>query len=319
MSRQDQRRIEELIRFENTAGEVFTARDLRANFYILNAAKIELILDPELHAKGFRQVSLHYEEHALAQRTLTPPASPVSPEKAPAVEPSGSEAPAAVSPPDDRVALQFMRGRNTLQLAREDGETLIIPVFYKTPLRDWIESILKALIILVTIQFFVVQTFYIPTGSMKETLKIGDYIMVEKLSYLFSKPARGDVVVFQYPNDPRKDFIKRMVAKEGDEVRLEDKQLIINDVSIQEYYTRYDDSQRHRYFQMLDSLRTAPRTVTTGTIFVMGDNRDHSHDSRGWGDLPLFRVKGRAWLVYWPFRDFHLIKHMKKAFAKLEP
>jgi signal peptidase I len=180
---------------------------------------------------------------------------------------------------------------------------------------------LKALIILVLIQFYVIQTFFIPTGSMEKTLMPGDFIMVEKVSYLFGPPKRGDVVVFQYPDDPRKDFIKRMVAKGGDKVEVVKKQLKVNDHALVEPYavhiarlSEIDGRPSYR----LDRDFFGPQTINRGSIFVMGDNRDNSSDSRFWGQLPLFRMKGKAFLAYWPLGHFGLIRHERQPFRDLD-
>ncbi len=109
--------------------------------------------------------------------------------------------------------LELLRGRNLLHL--EPGG-IELSLFWKSSLRDWTESILKAFVILLVIQTFVVQTFFIPTGSMKNTLFPGDYIMVEKLTYRFHSPDPGEIIVFEFPDDISKDFIKRLIAKGGD-------------------------------------------------------------------------------------------------------
>jgi signal peptidase I len=111
----------------------------------------------------------------------------------------------------------LLRGRNIFRLQPEDLE---FSLFYKGALRDWTESIIKAFVILLVIQTFVVQTFFIPTGSMKNTLFPGDYIMVEKLTYRLFSPDPGEIVVFEFPDDPSKDFIKRLIAVGGDKLEI---------------------------------------------------------------------------------------------------
>ena len=294
------------IQFAIGSGEVFTARELRANFHIINTSDLALLVTDELLATPLTRVSLAYEAYELIQERLADHVSeafpPVSSEETP---------PSAQVSVRGRIPIPLLRGRNqfTLESDSEVHERITFPIFYKTPIRDWVESILKALIVLITIQFFVVQTFFIPTGSMQNTLLIGDYIMVEKVSYLFEQPARGDIVVFQYPNDPTKDFIKRMVAQSGDRVSFGDQTLKVNGVALKEPYTRYDENREGKYWSMFQSERMPERIISRESLFMMGDNRDHSHDSRRWGDLPLYRVKGKAWLVYWPLRDFTLLKH----------
>ncbi|MBI4861680.1 MAG: signal peptidase I [Candidatus Riflebacteria bacterium] len=263
--------------------------------------------DPADAATGF-EVSIVYEgEEVFHGKSLPAPAE--GPEAAPGGAPT-------------KLALPLLRGRNevTVRTLTSPARETTFPIFYKTALRDWIESILKALIILVLIQFFVVQTFYIPTASMELTLRPGDYIMVEKVSYLFTSPSRGDVVVFQFPEDPRKDFIKRMVARERDTLEVIRKRLIVNGRELVEPYTVHMDRSEDplgqpQYRPYRDFF--GPMQVPDRSIFVMGDNRDKSHDSRMWGHLPLFRLKGKAFLVYWPFRQFGLIRHEHGPFKDL--
>ncbi len=172
--------------------------------------------------------------------------------------------------------------------------------------RENIEAILIAVVIAMFIRTFIVQAFKIPSGSMLETLQIGDQILVNKFIYgvklpftdgkdLISvkDPERGDIVVFKYPEDPTKDFIKRVIAVAGDTVEIIDKQLYVNDRKIEnEPYAHYS-----KRWTPLDNL---PRIkVPENKIFVMGDNRDNSHDSRAWGYVDLSQVRGEAFMIYW--------------------
>ena len=176
----------------------------------------------------------------------------------------------------------------------------------KSAWRENIEAILIAIVIALFIRTFIVQAFKIPSGSMLETLQIGDHILVNKFIYgvkipftdgknLISvkDPDPGDIVVFKYPEDPSKDFIKRVIAVAGDTVEIIDKQLYVNDKKIvNEPYARYS-----KHWTPLDNL---PRiTVPENKIFVMGDNRDNSHDSRAWGYVDLSQVRGEAFMIYW--------------------
>ncbi len=176
----------------------------------------------------------------------------------------------------------------------------------KNAWRENIEAILIAVVIALFIRTFLVQAFKIPSGSMLETLQIGDQILVNKFIYgiripftdgriliPFKDPQRGDIVVFKYPEDPSKDFIKRVVAVAGDTVSIVDKQLYVNGEPVtDEPYAMY--SQMPTY---VDNM--TPVQVPENKLFVMGDNRDNSHDSRFWGFVDLSAVKGKAFMIYW--------------------
>jgi len=177
-------------------------------------------------------------------------------------------------------------------------------------LREYGEAILIAVILALFIRTFVVQAFKIPSGSMKPTLLVGDHILVNKFIYgvkiPFSNktlipvkdPERGDIVVFKFPEDPKKDFIKRVVAVEGDTVEVRNKKVYINNQVAEDPYGTYLDphiipgGRRPR-----DNI--GPIAVPADSLFVMGDNRDHSYDSRFWGFVKLSAVKGKAFVIYW--------------------
>lgn len=189
--------------------------------------------------------------------------------------------------------------------------------------RENIEAILIAVILALFIRSFVVQAFKIPSGSMEPTLLIGDHILVNKFIYginlpfveqklfQFKKPKRGDVIVFVYPVDPSKDFIKRVIAVEGDTILIKDKKVYINGTLVPDDHGYYSNpkgiiqsgtsSNRDNY---------GPVTVPPGCLFVMGDNRDNSYDSRFWGFVNVNKVKGKAFMIYWswekPFSNLRL-------------
>ncbi len=176
----------------------------------------------------------------------------------------------------------------------------------KSSLRENTEAIIIAIIIAMFIRTFVIQAFKIPSGSMLETLQIGDQILVNKFIYgvkiPFTKgmtlisvkePKKGDVVVFKYPEDPTKDFIKRVVGVGGDTIQIIDKQLYVNEKAVKdEPYAVYTKFSRPG-----DNLPLIK--VPENKLFVMGDNRDNSHDSRFWGYVDLTAVKGKAFIIYW--------------------
>ncbi len=180
----------------------------------------------------------------------------------------------------------------------------------KGALRENIEAIIIAVILALFIRAFVVQAFKIPSGSMKQTLLIGDHILVNKFIYgvkiPFSditvvpvkNPKRGDIIVFKFPEDPDKDFIKRVVGVSGDVVEIRNKQVYINDMLLNQDHGIYTDPHIiPGAFQPRDNL--GPVTVPHASLFVMGDNRDHSYDSRFWGFVDLKAVKGKAFIIYW--------------------
>lgn len=183
-------------------------------------------------------------------------------------------------------------------------------------LRENVEVIIIAVVIAMFIRTFVVQAYKIPSGSMKDTLLIGDHLLVNKFIYgvkipftdgktliPIKDPKKGDIIVFKYPEDPSKDFIKRVVATEGDTLEIKNKKLYVNDI-LQEYKEHvkftdliiYPGNVNHR-----DNF--GPVKVPKDSLFVMGDNRDNSHDSRFWGFVPLKAVKGEALIVHWSWKQ----------------
>ena len=179
----------------------------------------------------------------------------------------------------------------------------------KSALREYAEAVVMALLLAMVLRTFVVQAFKIPSGSMLPTLQVGDHILVNKFAYGIrlpvvgtrllnvGTPERGDVVVFVYPVDPTKDFIKRVVGVPGDVVQIRNKRVYINGEV-------WNDA--HAYFADGSALGSGtprdvygPVTVPAGQLFVMGDNRDRSYDSRFWGFVGLDEVMGKAFLIYW--------------------
>jgi signal peptidase I len=180
----------------------------------------------------------------------------------------------------------------------------------KGHLRENVEAILVAILIALFIRTFVVQAFKIPSGSMKQTLLIGDHILVNKFIYgikipylqktiiPIKNPQRGDIIVFKYPVDPQKDFIKRVIGVGGDVVESRDKQLYVNHKRVNHDFGIHTDP--HIYSgnsKKRDNF--GPITVPENSLFVMGDNRDESYDSRFWGFVDLKAVNGKAFIIYW--------------------
>jgi len=180
----------------------------------------------------------------------------------------------------------------------------------KGALRENIEAILVAIVIALFIRTFVVQAFKIPSGSMKQTLQIGDHILVNKFIYgvkipylrknilPIKKPRRGDIIVFKYPVDPDKDFIKRVIGIPGDEIEIRDKRLYVNQQQVNHDYGVYTDSRiLSAHVRPRDNF--GPITVPQQSLFVMGDNRDESFDSRFWGFVDYKALNGKAFIIYW--------------------
>jgi signal peptidase I len=177
----------------------------------------------------------------------------------------------------------------------------------KSIVREYAEAIIIALLLAIFIRTFVVQAFKIPSGSMIPTLLIGDHILVSKFVYgvknpftgdtwfSMGDPQRHDVVVFKYPQNPSQDFIKRVVGVAGDRVEIVDKKVYINgEVFVEPHAVNKEPVQ-------VGSVRDnmAPLVVPANSIFVMGDNRDNSYDSRFWGFVDLKAVRGKAFMMYW--------------------
>lgn len=180
----------------------------------------------------------------------------------------------------------------------------------KSKIREFIEAILTAVVIAAFIISFVVQAFKIPSASMVPTLLIGDHLFVNKFIYgvkipvlrktiiPITDPKIGDVVVFIYPQDRSKDFIKRVIGTAGDKIEMKDKKLFINDQAYTDPYGVYDDPVIYpANVQPRDNF--GPVIVPKNALFVMGDNRDHSLDSRFWGFVDLKDVQGKAFILYW--------------------
>jgi signal peptidase I len=193
------------------------------------------------------------------------------------------------------------------------------PPFKKSVVREYLESIVVAVILALFIRTFVVQAFKIPTGSMETNLLIGDHLLVNKMVYspswgsleprLLPKKGiqRGHVVVFKYPQEPARDFIKRVIGLPGETVEIRNKVVYINEKPLDEaayvHFLEPPLSPGDPEFGVRGDDRDnwGPQTVPPGQLFVMGDNRDNSKDSRFWGFLPEDQVKGRALLVYWSY------------------
>lgn len=184
----------------------------------------------------------------------------------------------------------------------------------KSIVLEYAKSLLIALVLALFVRTFFVQAYKIPSGSMLETLKIGDHILVEK--FLFGthipftdivvlpikEPKRGDVVVFRYPLDPSLDFIKRIIALPGETVQGINKDIYVNGKRLQEPYIQHiDNFVLPAYISPRDNF--GPLRVPKDSYFAMGDNRDNSKDSRFWGFVPRHNIKGKAMVIYFSWNS----------------
>jgi len=174
-------------------------------------------------------------------------------------------------------------------------------------IKEWIEPVIIALILALFIRTFFVQAFKIPTGSMRDTLLEGDRILVNKLTFRFNEPKRGDVVVFKYPLDKGRDFIKRLIAVGGETVAIRNGDIYINDTLLTE-----PQIIRQNYYYNREDWKYGASNVTVNVpedfCFVLGDNSAHSSDSRNWGFVPRKDVIGKAFFIYWPPQRWKVVK-----------
>ncbi|HAR49013.1 signal peptidase I [Smithella sp. SCADC] len=190
----------------------------------------------------------------------------------------------------------------------------------KSKVKEYVESIIIAILIALFIRTFIICAYKIPSRSMVPTLLVGDHILVNKFLYGIkipllrktivpvSNPQRGDIVVFIYPNDRSKDFIKRVIGVAGDKIEIKNKKIFINDKEYKDSYGIYSDNVIYpASIQPRDNF--GPVTVPQKSIFVMGDNRDESLDSRFWGFVNLKDVEGKAFIIYWSWnREDHNLR-----------
>ncbi|MBI4592959.1 MAG: signal peptidase I [Candidatus Rokubacteria bacterium] len=198
----------------------------------------------------------------------------------------------------------------------------------KSLVREYGEAIAIAILLALVIRTLVVQAFTIPSGSMMDSLLVGDYILVNKFLYGpevpltdwrlpgIRRPQRGDIIVFKYPQDEKRDFIKRIIGTPGDVVEVRGHQVLVNGQPLAESYVKkgasplsHSDPLACAYAYGCDSTR-----VPTDSYFVMGDNRDNSQDSRYWGFVKRDKIRGKAFLIYWSWDgDRHWLRWWRLA------
>jgi len=167
----------------------------------------------------------------------------------------------------------------------------------KSQIRELLEVVVISVGIAAFLITFVVQAFFIPSRSMEPTLEPGDRILVNKFIYRFQEPQHGDVIVFKFPLDPKRDFIKRVIALENEKIEIRDGEVYVEDKKLEEPYIK--ESFVGNY---------GPYQVPPNHLFVLGDNRNNSEDSRFWGALPRENIVGKAMVIYWPFSRAGLVK-----------
>ena len=189
------------------------------------------------------------------------------------------------------------------------------------------EILIVAVILAGIVRLFIGSAYKIPSGSMLETLQVGDYLLVTRFNYAVKvpftdiemirtgEPGHNDIIVFRYPEDPDTDFIKRVVGVPGDTIEIRDKQLYRNGTQINEPYVKYLDPASRR--AGWDTF--GPVVVPKDRYFVLGDNRDNSQDSRKWGYVPRHYIHGKAWMIYWSWEGFGDAIRWNRFFTFLYP
>ena len=211
--------------------------------------------------------------------------------------------------------MSFSEGKETARRADAGSKR-------KSVVREYAEALLFAVVLVFFLRAFVIQAFRIPSGSMKDTLLVGDFLFVNKFIYGpkipftdyrlpgIRPPKPGDVIVFSAPIEDGKDFIKRCIAVGGQTVEVRDKRFYVDGVKLEEPYVIHSDSRN--IGAPRDEL--GPIMVPPGHLFMVGDNRDDSHDSRYWGTLSMDRVKGKAIVLYFSWDGERHLPRFKRFF-----
>jgi signal peptidase I len=203
-------------------------------------------------------------------------------------------------------------------MANKKSQAAEAPAKAKSVFREYAEAIFIAFFLALFIRTFIIQAFKIPSGSMEKTLLIGDHLLVSKFSYgvhvpneipflniqLFKDivffaeaPERHDIIVFKYPRDETKDFIKRVIGLPGEILQVKDQKIYINNKLIEDPHARHTQLPGTGIFPQRDNY--GPMVIPDGHVFVMGDNRENSQDSRFWGFLDVRKIRGKAQMIYW--------------------
>lgn len=178
----------------------------------------------------------------------------------------------------------------------------------KSTAKEYLEAFIIAIILALVIRTFIVQAFKIPSSSMEPTLLVGDHLLVNKFIYgvnipftdkkilQFTKPKRGDIIVFKFPKDEKIDFIKRVIAVEGERVEILKKQVFINGIPLPDTYGQFVEKSNNYGLSPRDNF--GPVVVPKNAVFCLGDNRDRSQDSRFWGFVDIDKIRGKAFILY---------------------
>lgn len=166
----------------------------------------------------------------------------------------------------------------------------------KGPVRELLEVVLLAVVLAFLIRSFLFEVYRVEGSSMETTLHSGDRVVVNKWVYLWGLPKRGDVIVFEYPKDPERDFIKRVVAVSGDTVEMRRGKVYVNGHLLHEVPSALSDTET-----------VAPHVVEPDTVWVLGDNRGNSDDSRAFGPVKLSEIRGQAFLRVWPLTSLEVV------------
>lgn len=183
----------------------------------------------------------------------------------------------------------------------EVGAEQVKPSQWGNTARELIETILLTLVIFFMIRF-AIENYRIEGYSMEPNFHDGQFLLVSKLNYLFGQPERGDVIIFRYPQNPKKNFIKRVIGLPGEKVQIRSGKIFVNGVRIPEPYP----------FNFAD-YDWGPVTIGPDEYFVLGDNRPESSDSHSWGMLPAKNIIGKAWVSYWPPEEWSIVQHYSYA------
>ncbi len=202
----------------------------------------------------------------------------------------------------------------------------LLPIKIHKKILAEVYSLFETLLIVSFIMYFIIQAFKIPSGSMEDTLLIGDHLFALKFAYgwwipvarkyiKFRDPKRGDIIIFKFPLNTKKDFIKRCIGLPGETLEIKNKKVYINGKALKEPYAYFKDGPpQPRGMSVRDNF--GPIHIPKGSFFVMGDNRDFSMDSRYWGCLERKYLRGKALFIYWPPKRIRIIRHKRPAFEK---
>lgn len=165
----------------------------------------------------------------------------------------------------------------------------------KTLWKEYIKAAVVAIVLALFVRTFVAQAFKIPSESMLHSLQVGDHLLVNKMVYRFKAPERGEIIVFKYPRDLNRDFVKRIVGLPGETIEMKGATVKINGKELDEPYAIYKGELTFNHF--------GPYKIPKGHLFMMGDNRNNSQDSRVWGPLDMSIIHGKAFIIHWAWED----------------